>query len=90
MVPSVIQFSHLFEEDHEHIACTETQSHMHQSEVDCEICAFRILPFNNNFNDVVDFSPKKLILKRETAYVSLVLEDYYFTNKQLRAPPIHS
>ena len=89
VTPSVIQFSHIFEE-HEHIACTETESHVHKTDVDCETCAFRIMPFNDDFNVVNDFSLKKSILKKEVNYTSLILESHNFTHKQLRAPPKYS
>lgn len=46
LLPSVIKFSHIFEQ-HEHVVCLgENQSHLHEIDLDCEFFKFKL---NNNF-----------------------------------------
>ncbi|MBL4664097.1 MAG: hypothetical protein JKY22_11225 [Flavobacteriaceae bacterium] len=45
LFPSVIQFTHLFEE-HEDVGCTETVHHIHEKKIECKIHDFQLTPFH--------------------------------------------
>lgn len=45
LLPSAVQFSHLFEE-HEHVACTDITTHLHEKEFDCHIHDFHGASFD--------------------------------------------
>jgi hypothetical protein len=89
MLPSAIQFSHLFE-GHEHVTCTEQTTHFHESNVECEVCSFQIASVNYEIVKYPNLVALKIYVKFERSLVSLKLHSFKITNTQLRAPPIFS
>ncbi|WP_420573866.1 hypothetical protein [Kordia sp.] len=90
MIPSYIQFSHQLTEEHEHIACNEQEDHFHEGSVHCDLCEFQYSNFYFEFESYPELQVSPIILK--TTLGSVVASCYQspFTNRQLRAPPVHS
>ncbi len=89
MLPTAIQFIHMVG-GHEHIVCTEQQTHIHKSKVKCEICSFHFTSFNYNIAEYPDLLLPKIPVKIEANFASLLLHSFKKSNTKLRAPPIFS
>jgi hypothetical protein len=44
LLPTAVQFAHTFE-GHEHKACTDISTHLHEKQLDCSICDFHFSIF---------------------------------------------
>lgn len=89
MLPTAIQFFHLFE-GHEHVACTEKSTHIHESTTKCELCSFHIASFNYDIAKYPELQLPKIPVKLDANFASLQFHSFKVTNTQLRAPPIFS
>ena len=89
MLPTAVQFFHTFE-GHEHIACTETTTHIHKSITKCEICSFHLASFNYDLAKYPDLLVPKIPVEIDVNLSSLQFHSFQITNTQLRAPPIFS
>ena len=89
MLPSAIQFIHMFE-GHEHIACTEQTTHIHKSVVKCDICSFHLASFNYGIVEYPELLLPKIPVNIKANFASLQYHSFKITNTQLRAPPIFS
>ncbi|WP_310992239.1 hypothetical protein [Aequorivita marina] len=89
MLPTAIQFFHMFE-GHEHIACNENSTHMHETVVKCDIYHFHSTSFNYDILKYPDFSLPTIPTKTEVSFASLQFHSFVITNTQLRAPPFYS
>lgn len=84
-LPMAVQLAHTLE-DHEHKACNEIATHIHQEKLDCSICDFHFASFNFEIQEYSNFIV--------TSIYSEVINHYFFfesTSKYssypLRAPP---
>lgn len=85
LLPSAIQFTHLFE-NHKHISCGDTTTHFHEKELDCSIQNFHLNTFSFQLFEYPDFSKKITFTERINHYVSLYLNQYS-SHFYLRGPP---
>ncbi|MCX2679384.1 hypothetical protein OOZ15_05460 [Galbibacter sp. EGI 63066] len=89
MLPTAIQFFHMFE-GHEHITCSEKTSHIHKSITKCDTCDFHLVSFNYDIAKYPDLLLPKIPVKINVDFASLQFHSIKITNTQLRAPPIFS
>ncbi len=86
LFPLIVQFEHLFEE-HEHIACSKSTSHLHESDFDCNLYDFHISSM-----DIPSFSyvQVKVILNYSQLNSSVVslFSSEEDTQHFLRGPPL--
>ncbi|WP_442266407.1 hypothetical protein ACSIGC_01460 [Tenacibaculum sp. ZS6-P6] len=85
--PSIIQLVHSFDSDHieSEICISENDQHLHEHEVECEICKF-------NFNSftTIDFTNTTFISYEKIDFLTSLytsLESYLKLSFSLRAPP---
>ena len=85
ILPSVINFGHHIFEDHK--ACTESEIHFHQDEINCSTC-FLLSNIDNSFISYIEFNYNLVLIDE------LVI-DFYENHKlnnlrtfNLRAPPV--
>lgn len=86
MVPSTIQFFHMFE-GHEHITCTEKVTHIHKSVTKCEVCNFHLASIDYQVVEYPDLLVPRIFEKVDETFTSSQFHSLYITNTQLRAPP---
>ena len=88
LLPSAVQFAHTFEA-HEHKACTDISTHLHEKQLDCSICDFHFSIFTFTPLEVLDFTVFQGFQNTESFYFtsafSLNLSQYF-----LRGPPLLS
>ncbi|MBJ7879938.1 hypothetical protein [Gelidibacter salicanalis] len=89
MLPTAIQFLHIFE-GHEHISCTDQVTHLHNSDVKCEIGHYYLVSFNYDIAEYPELFLSAIPLKVEADFASLQFHSFKITNTQLRAPPVFS
>lgn len=89
MLPTAIQFIHLFE-GHEHTACTEQKTHIHESTPKCEICSFHLTSFDYNLAVYTNLVTPEIPAEVNVKVTPLYLRSITVTNTQLRAPPVVS
>lgn len=89
VLPISIQFIHLFEA-HEHVVCTEQSTHIHQLDIECEICSYHLTSFDYSIAKYPDLTVLTSYAKVDVNHYSLQLSSFSVTNTQLRAPPINS
>ena len=85
ILPSVINFAHHIFEDHK--ACTESEIHFHQDEINCSTC-FLLSNIDNSFISYIEFNYNLVLIDE------LVI-DFYENHKlnnlrtfNLRAQPV--
>jgi len=54
LLPTAVQFAHTFE-GHEHKACTDISTHLHEKQLNCSICDFHFSIFAFTPQEVLDF-----------------------------------
>jgi len=86
LLPSAVQLLHTFE-GHEHKACTEVSTHLHEKQLDCSIDSFHFSFFNLNLQTFAISKPSisgenKIFTYKEHSINS----DKRFV--KLRGPPI--
>lgn len=54
MLPSVFQLVHVFEE-HEQDYCVENSTHIHEHEIKCSVCDFKLNSTDNQLTKYVEF-----------------------------------
>ena len=89
MLPSAVQLIHVFD-GHEHVACTEHTTHIHQTVIKCDICSFHLTSYNYDIAQYPNLLVPEIPVKLEVNFASLKLHSFKITNTQLRAPPIFS
>jgi len=86
LLPSVIKFSHIFEQ-HEHVVCLgENQSHLHEIDLDCEFFKFKL---NNNFLldiDVIELTSVVVPQNLSQQYYTFI-KGHQQSTAYLRGPP---
>ncbi len=87
LLPSVVKFSHVFE-DHKHEVCKgEFQSHLHEVDLDCEFYMFKlnttVLFDIANYNYIKVESNQEFISKNYT-----FLKGHQQRTAYLRGPPV--
>ncbi|MGB7395222.1 MAG: hypothetical protein WA913_12590 [Pricia sp.] len=86
LLPAVVQFSHIFEED-DHLICHEKTEHMHEVASDCPVCHFHLASFPYEISDYPDFILAVIPTTVEKKYTSLFKLFLQETANPLRAPP---
>lgn len=89
MIPSAVQLIHTFD-GHEHITCNETETHFCKTDIECNICAFEAFSYKNDIDLKSDYSLNLPIFTEIDSYTTAAISSYYYSNKQLRAPPVFS
>ena len=88
LLPTAVKFAHTFE-GHEHKACTDLSTHLHEKQLDCSICDFHFSIFDFTPQQNTEFIAQEEFQKTETLYFlanfSLNSTHYY-----LRGPPLLS
>lgn len=88
LLPTVVQLAHTFE-GHEHKACTNISTHLHEKQLDCSICDFHFSIFTFTPQELPEFVVYHSFNQTEIIY--LLPE---FTSKPaayfLRGPPLFS
>ena len=86
LVPSIIEFSHIFSH-HEHKVCMgETSTHIHKVDLDCDFQKFQLnktFTISNSYSEL--FSPQELSVKIISQYD--FLSSYQKLHFALRGPP---
>ncbi len=89
MMPTCVHFFHIFE-GHDHVVCTEQATHIHESNVECEICSFHFTSINYDIAKYPDLELPEITVRITANFESLHLLSLKTTNTRLRAPPIYS
>lgn len=89
LFPLFTQFFHTLD-DHNHIVCTNTKTHLHKHKTNCSVCDFNYTPFVYN-------PTKEVISNKIVEYNTLILSSFNRlhsnkcnTLKLLRGPPSYS
>lgn len=88
LLPTIVQLFHIFEK-HEQSNCNELTTHIHEQEIDCSICDFKISTFNYSIVNHQEYY---------TVMHNLEYADFYKSKKHnsikltfsLRGPPLFS
>ena len=88
-IPTAIQFFHMLE-GHEHTACNDKTTHIHDSISKCEICTFHITSFDYDLAKYPDLLVSEISVRVDLKFKSLHFHSFNLNNTQLRAPPIFS
>lgn len=89
MLPTTIHFIH-FLEGHEHVACTNSSTHVHKSVDTCKSYSFHLASFNYDIAKYPDLLLPKIPVKFNEDFSPLLFHSFKRTNTQLRAPPLFS
>ena len=89
MLPSAIQFIHMFE-GHDHVACTEQTTHLHETVVKCDVYNIHLASFNYDIVEYPNLSLPKIYVEKKVNFAFLQYHSFIINNTQLRAPPIFS
>jgi len=85
LLPTVLQFSHIFE-DHEHVACTEASSHMHETPVDCSFQDYQISTFT--FHPIKSINVPSVTIQAKTEnFEQRFITSTSLISNSLRGPP---
>ena len=89
LVPTFVQFAHVFGV-HEHFVCTETDSHLHQTPVKCDICTVQMTAFDYGLETfgVSDLLELQVELTQQT--VTIQAGALIFNSNPHRGPPSYS
>ncbi|QDO94518.1 hypothetical protein FNB79_11255 [Formosa sediminum] len=86
MLPSVVQFFHVFE-NHGHVVCAEKKVHIHNKVTKCEICSFHLASFKYDILDYPDLLVEGISVILVSNFTDIECNALPVTNTQLRAPP---
>ncbi len=86
LFPIAVKFAHQLE-GHQHKACTEFSTHIHQKQLDCSICDFHFSIFNFTLHDLPEFAVQNSFQKIETVYLFPEI-NFYSAHYFLRGPPL--
>ena len=89
MLPSAIQFIHMFE-GHDHVACTKQTTHLHETVVKCDIYSIHLASFNYDIAEYPNLLLPKIYVEKKINFAFLQYHSFIISNTQLRAPPIFS
>ena len=89
LLPLAVELVHSFEE-HEGTSCSETTSHIHNLEAECELCDIRLTTFDYNITTVQEQVLTDTPVNTEANFASSQLHSFPITNTRLRAPPGNS
>ena len=85
LLPTAVKFAHIFE-GHEHRACTDLSTHLHENQLECSICDFHFSIFNFTPQQFSEFSISHSFKSVETYYL-LPEFSKKTTHYLLRGPP---
>ena len=85
ILPSVISFAHHIFEDHK--ACTESEIHFHQDEINCSTC-FLLNNTDNIFVSYIEFNYKLVLIDELVIDLYKNHKSNNLRNFNLRAPPV--
>lgn len=86
LLPTAVQFAHTFE-GHEHKACTDISTHLHEKQLDCSIDSFHFSFFDLAFQSFSISTQSVIVKKNLFAYNQHPIN----SNKRfikLRGPPV--
>lgn len=89
LFPSIQQFVHHLEEDHDHIVCVDSTVHLHEKVLDCELHDQQINSFSFELLSYPDFN-KVLALPVQNDFVSSFFTSEITSKHLVRGPPSHS
>ena len=89
MLPSAIQFIHMFE-GHDHLACKEQTAHLHETVVKCNVFSIHLASFNYDIAEYPNLLLPKIYVEKKVNFAFLQFHSFSISNTQLRAPPIFS
>ena len=70
LLPTSVQFFHIFEKHEHNNNCKEVTTHLHEKELDCSLCDFHISSFDITFNNISEYSTIEDSLDYVTYYKS--------------------
>ena len=86
LLPSLVKFTHIFE-DHKHEVCeTPQKSHFHEFDIDCEFYKFKLNPQIYVITDVQYFTDTQANFKLIISQYQFI-SDYQRLSFSLRGPP---
>ena len=86
MIPSVLEFCHIFE-DEDHVICHEKTEHMHEVASDCLVCHFHTASFSYELHAYPDLAHAVVPVAAVKQYTSQFQRFFPKTANSLRAPP---
>ena len=86
LLPSTIQFSHIFGHQHEHKRCTNLNAHLHEKKLDCSIDSFHFSSYTYIEFNFSEFSETISIAAIANHYTSAITSAH-FHSASLRGPP---
>lgn len=88
LLPSFVEFAHTLE-GHEHIACDDVSTHIHEKDLDCSLCDFQFSTFQFNLFCIQDTSNHEYFLEQQARFISSEKTTYLHCF-YLRGPPLLS
>lgn len=85
LFPASIQLAHAMG-DHEHKACEEITTHIHENNLDCSLFDFNFSSYHYEFSNPLDPTSVEISIALQSAYFSSVkniINPYFY----LRGPP---
>jgi hypothetical protein len=89
LLPSLVDAIHQCE-IHAHFECDEQKAHLHQSEINCELCEYNLLNFNYELGNRENLEQPRIFAALNAFYTSLKFHSFLHQITQLRAPPVMS
>lgn len=90
VLPTAIQFIHVFECNHEHDALAHEKTTIHEPSSKCDICSFHLTSFDYNLEVYPNLILPEIPFRVNVKVTPLYLRTITVTNTQLRAPPVFS
>ena len=89
LLPSSLDVIHHCE-IHVHFECNKQKAHLHQSEINCEICDFNLINFNYELVNRENLKQLQIFVALNAFYNPDQFYLFTHNSKQLRAPPVMS
>ncbi len=87
LFPSLLNVIHHCE-IHAHFECDEQKVHLHQSEINCELCEYNLLNFNYELVNSENSEQQLIFVALNSSYTPLKFHSFLNQITQLRAPPV--
>jgi len=84
-LPSVFQLVHVFE-NHEQNYCLENSTHVHEHEIECSVCDFKLNPTDDQLPNYVEFLTINIDKQRIFEYYNFKYNHQHLSYS-LRGPP---
>lgn len=87
LIPTSIQFIHIFEKHEHNNNCKEITTHLHEKELDCSLCDFHLSSFDITFKRNLEYSSIGI----SSSYTAYYKSNKYNSTKysfNLRGPPM--